>query len=68
MLFDDILIHFPGIERCISLVEFEPLAGVVNKALAAHEKAAIPLADFSPMERAFVYILFGCGLRRGEAV
>ena len=39
-----------------------------KRPLSAHEKAAIPLADFSPMERAFVYILFGCGLRRGEAI
>lgn len=38
-----------------------------KRALTAYEKAAIPLADSSPMERVFVYILFGCGLRRGEA-
>lgn len=39
-----------------------------KRPLTDSEKAAIPLADFSPMERAFVYILFGCGLRRGEAI
>lgn len=32
------------------------------------EKKMIPKADFSPMERTFVYILYGCGLRRGEAL
>lgn len=52
---------------------FEDMAKVKYKSpekrpLTDYEKAAIPLADFTPMERAFVYILFGCGLRRGEAI
>jgi integrase len=36
--------------------------------LTDYEKLAITKADFLPMERAFVYILYGCGLRRGEAL
>ena len=32
------------------------------------EKAAIRNADFSPMERTFVYLIYGCGLRRSEAL
>lgn len=39
-----------------------------KRPLTESEKAAIKKADFTPMERAFVYILYGCGLRRGEAI
>ncbi len=39
-----------------------------KRCLTAEEKEAIKTADFIPMERAFVYILYGCGLRRGEAL
>lgn len=39
-----------------------------KRCLTAEEKEAIKTADFSPMERAFVYIIYGCGLRRGEAL
>jgi integrase len=39
-----------------------------KRPLTDYEKLAITKADFLPMERAFVYILYGCGLRRGEAI
>ena len=39
-----------------------------KRPLTIYEKAAISNAKFQPMEKAFVYILFGCGLRRGEAL
>ena len=39
-----------------------------KRPLTEVEKKAIKNADFSPMEKAFVYILYGCGLRRGEAI
>ena len=39
-----------------------------KRPLTEYEKAAIQKADFTPKERAFVYILYGCGLRRGEAI
>jgi integrase len=39
-----------------------------KRPLTDYEKLAIPKADFLPMEKAFVYILYGCGLRRGEAI
>lgn len=32
------------------------------------EKKAIATADFTDRERAFVYIIYSCGLRRGEAL
>ena len=39
-----------------------------KRPLREYEKKAIKAADFEPMEKAFVYILYGCGLRRGEAI
>lgn len=39
-----------------------------KRPLTPMEKAAIPLADFTEREKAFVYIIYSCGLRRGEAL
>lgn len=39
-----------------------------RRVLTDQEKAAIMAADFTPMQRCFVYLLFFCGLRRGEAL
>lgn len=39
-----------------------------KRCLTPEEKEALKTADFTPMERAYVYILYGCGLRRGEAL
>lgn len=39
-----------------------------KRALYPEEVDAIKNADFSPMERCFVYLIYGCGLRRGEAL
>lgn len=39
-----------------------------KRALTDIETAAIKTAAFTSKERAFVYILYGCGLRRGEAL
>lgn len=39
-----------------------------RRVLTKQEKAAIMSADFTPMQRCFVYLLFYCGLRRGEAL
>ena len=33
-----------------------------------NEKEAVFSADFINMQKAFVYIIYGCGLRRGEAL
>lgn len=39
-----------------------------KRALTQAEKDAIRTADFTDRERAFVYIIYSCGLRRGEAL
>jgi integrase len=39
-----------------------------RRTLTEIEKHAIFAADFSDMERAFVYLLYGCGMRRGEVL
>lgn len=39
-----------------------------KRCLTPEEKEAIKTAEFSPMERAYIYIIYGCGLRRGEAL
>jgi len=39
-----------------------------KRALTEAEKTAIKKCDFEPMEKLFVDIIFGCGLRRGEAL
>ena len=39
-----------------------------KRPLAPEEKAAIPLASFTEREKAFVYLIYSCGLRRGEAL
>lgn len=39
-----------------------------KRPLYPQEIEAMKSADFSPRERAFVYIIYGCGLRRGEAL
>ena len=39
-----------------------------KRALLDHEKKAVLLADLPLMEKTFLYLLYGCGLRRGEAL
>ena len=39
-----------------------------KRALTQAEKDAVHAADFTDRERAFVYIIYYCGLRRGEAL
>jgi integrase len=39
-----------------------------KRALTEQEKQSIFNANFSKYDKAFVYILYGCGLRRGEAL
>ena len=39
-----------------------------KRALTEAEKTAVFTADFKPHDKAFVYILYGCGLRRAEAL
>lgn len=39
-----------------------------KRALTDREKSAIKSCAFLPMEKTFINIIFGCGLRRGEAL
>ncbi len=39
-----------------------------KRALTQTEKDAVLAADFTDREKAFVYIIYSCGLRRGEAL
>lgn len=39
-----------------------------KRPLTAYERQAVFSADFSTQDRVFVWILYGCGLRRGEAL
>lgn len=39
-----------------------------KRALTKVEKDALPKAEFTEREKAFVYIIYYCGLRRGEAL
>lgn len=40
----------------------------LKRALSALEKQAITTADLEPMKRAFISLLYYCGLRKGEAL
>lgn len=39
-----------------------------KRPLTDNERAALAAANFSTDERAFIYLLYGCGIRRGEAL
>lgn len=39
-----------------------------KRPLTSEEKEAISKADFTNREKAFIYIIYSCGLRRGEAL
>ena len=39
-----------------------------KRPLTPIEKAAMPQADFTNKQKAFVYIIYSCGVRRGEAL
>lgn len=54
-----------GICKNIEIPRYVPSE---KRALTAAEKAAIKTAEFTDKEKAFAYILLGCGLRRGEAL
>lgn len=49
-------------------VELPRYKKAVKRPLTATEKAAIAKVDFTPRERCFVFLIYGCGLRREEAL
>lgn len=54
--------------RPIKAVEIPKYIRQERRVLTAQEKAAVRLADLTPMQRCFVLLIYGCGLRRGEAL
>lgn len=55
-------------EKICSDISLPKYIKTEKRALTDIEKAAIQVADFTPREKAFVYLIYGCGLRRGEAL
>lgn len=49
-------------------VELPKYRKAIKRPLTAAEKTAILEADFTPREKGFVYLIYGCGLRREEAL
>lgn len=64
----DNLLPFGSFDKICQGIDLPKYTPSERRALTDEEKVAIKEADFSPRERAFVYILYGCGLRRGEAL
>lgn len=54
--------------RPLQSVEMPRLMKRERRVLTPEEKKAIFKADFTPMQKCFVYLLYFCGLRRGEAL
>lgn len=64
-------------DNCLGAGMYEKICADINlpkytqaekRTLTPIEKDAIPAADFTDREKAFVYIIYFCGLRRGEAL
>ena len=49
-------------------VELPKYRAKEKRPLTELEKKALKLADFTDMQRTFVYLIYGCGLRRSEAI
>lgn len=56
---------FESIFQNIESVNYSPIE---RRTLSQNERNAIFKADFNDSDRIFVYLLYGCGLRRGEAL
>ena len=57
-----------NILRSLQGVEMPRQVKAERRVLTDAEKKAVFTADLTPMQRCFVYLLFFCGLRRGEAL
>lgn len=53
------------ISRCLPAVKYK---APEKRPLTGAEKAAVFSADLAPMDKCFLYLLYGCGLRREEAL
>lgn len=54
--------------RPIRAVEIPKYVRQERRVLTPQERSAVRYAPFSDVERAFVLLIYGCGLRRGEAL
>lgn len=54
--------------RPVRAVELPRYVKQERRVLTEQEKAAVRSADLTPMQRAFIFLIYGCGLRRGEAL
>lgn len=54
--------------RPLRAVELPKYHKSERRILTAAEKEAIRTADLTPMQRCFIYLIYFCGLRRGEAL
>lgn len=64
----DKLLPASAVEDICSGVDLPKYRPGEKRALFPEEKEAIKAADLLPRERAFIYVILGCGLRRGEAL
>lgn len=64
----DKLLPASAVEDICSGVDLPKYRPGEKRALFPEEKEAIKAADLLPREKAFVYIILGCRLRRGEAL
>lgn len=64
----DRFLSMAAAESICSGVQLPRYVPTEKRGLTEQEKDAIKKADFTDKERTFVYILYGCGLRRGEAL
>ena len=53
------------VARCLPAVKYR---AAEKRALTANEKLAVFGAVLSPMDQCFLYLIYGCGLRREEAL
>lgn len=51
--------------RCVQKIKYK---APEKRALLQHEREAVFKADFNEMDRIFVFLIYGCGIRRGEAL
>lgn len=65
---DDQLLPESALRTLCSGIEKPKYIPNGKRVLTEQEVKAIQNADFTPMERTFIYIIYGCGLRRGETL
>lgn len=65
---DDKYLPATAVKDICGKVELPKYKTAEKRPLTPEEIKAIKVADFTPQEKTFVLVLYGCGLRRGEAL